>query len=160
MDLGRSVCKARSASCEICALNIERVALNDGKALGYPLMKEVVSQKQFDLKLLRVLVETEKSILVYKKSAKEWLSGQYELPTFVLSSEEENFKQYPHVKYDEFYLLPSFRTAITKYKIENYVIIMSEKEFKVFKDKPYESLSLEGVNMSTACEKTIAKLEE
>ena len=130
MDLGRSICKARSASCEICPLSILCQARNKNP-LDYP--KQVESQKtkeSFDLHLLRVIVEKDNSILAYQKKSDEWLTGQFEIPTFIIECEDHKLNQYPRLDNDIFFNLPIIRTGITKYKIFNYVLFASESELK------------------------------
>ena len=68
--------------------------------------------------------------VVYKKRENEWLSGQYEIPTFVLSSEDQTLTQYPPIKFFEHDLLPEYKTLITKYKITNKVMIVNEVEMR------------------------------
>jgi A/G-specific adenine glycosylase len=132
MDLGRGLCKARSVSCEICPLSQNCVAAKSSSQLMYPLEKENnIKAKFYELELLRVIFEKSGKILAYKKSKSEWLSGQFEIPTFIISSEDESLKQYPSIEnYIEFDLLNSFKTSITKYKIKNYVIHANEDELR------------------------------
>ena len=132
MDLGRSICKARSAACEICPVSRECAARVEGEPLKYPVNIEKNQTKTIGgvpLSLLRVVVEKNGKILAYKKNESEWLSNQYEIPTFILDSDDENLSQYPKVELNHLKLLPSFKTGITKYKIDNFVLFMSEKEF-------------------------------
>ena len=134
MDLGRSICKARSATCEICPLLGDCVAGDSGLALNYPRENEKTKMENSNtgipLALVRVIVEEDGKLLAYKKSESEWLSGQYEIPTFILDTEDDKLSQYPRVSMKDLKILPSFRTGITKYKIDNFVIHMSFNEFK------------------------------
>lgn len=141
MDLGRSICKARSAACEICPLSLDCMAFKSGSPLNYPkppveksdrARASVKSNSGIPLELLRVIVEENGKLLAYKKDDSEWLSNQYEIPTFIIDTEDEKLSQYPHItpEHESLRLLPSFRTGITKYKIDNYVIHMSFNEFK------------------------------
>lgn len=132
MDLGRSICKARSAACEICPLAKECQALKSGDPISFPKTKQDTDNKKagIPLELLRVIVEEKGKLLAYKKSSTEWLSGQFEIPTFVLDTEDKTLNQYPSIDKGDLKLLPSFRTGITKYKIDNFVVHMSFEEFK------------------------------
>lgn len=133
MDLGRSLCKARSSACELCPLSENCIAHKQRSPLRYPRMEEKAESKKvsgFSLELVRVVVIEKNKILAYKKSSNEWLSNQYEIPTFVLTSEDEKFNQYPVIEKEHLKFLPSFRTGITKYKIDNFVVVMSYNEFK------------------------------
>lgn len=135
MDLGRSICKARSAACEICPMVGKCVAQKNGKPLEFPTVLEknkAQVQGGIPLKLLRVIVENNNNILAFKKNEKEWLTNQLEIPTYILHSEDETLKQYPTIDIPELSLLPSFKSGITKYKIENFVLHISETEFRKY----------------------------
>jgi len=158
MDLGRSICKARSASCEICPLAQDCLALKSGSALSFPVDIEGESQstKGIELHLLRLIVEKNGKYLVYKKTDKQWLAGQYELPTFIIKTEDNELTQYPYFKKTDFFNLPSFKTSITKYKISNYVLHADESDLAILglSIKNYEWKS-ETENFSTACLKAL-----
>jgi A/G-specific adenine glycosylase len=126
MDLGRNYCQARKASCEICFLNKECFAFKNKVTDQFPVVVEK-SKESFELILLRVIVKVDGKYLTYKKTSSQWLAGQNEVPTFVISSNDNEFNQYPVIGGD-FSLLPSFKSAITKYKITNIVIWVNEKE--------------------------------
>lgn len=154
MDLGRSICKARSASCELCPLAKECIANNSGQALSYPVEKKsstVEKQKYYQLNLLRVIVFKEDEVLVYKKGPKQWLAGQYELPTYSLFCEDSDFNQYPDLgNSPELGLLPFIKTSITKYRISNHILNASEDELREIDPKPYLWKKIKGLNLSTA----------
>ena len=158
MDLGRSICKANQAYCDLCSLKDKCSALSLGAALNYPFIKETDQKKKsFDLSLLRVVVQRDKEVLSYSKSEKEWLTGQRELPTFVLSTNDEYFRQYGKLKidHDQLFILPSFKSAITHYKITNYVLFANEKELEVISDENFEWCSIIDGNLSTSSIKAI-----
>lgn len=161
MDLGRTFCQARKATCELCPLKKDCKAFASGKPLTFPVDSLVKKIKEdHELHLLRVCVIKDGKILAYKKAEKEWLAGQYEVPTFILSSTDEKLSQYPKLKTT---LKPefSFSTGITKYKIKNSVCVLSEKEFKklAFPSKiEWRHLDSDASNFSTATLKALAKL--
>ncbi len=158
MDLGRSICKARRADCLLCPLKGTCKARINGKQEFIPVVLEKQKKiESFELHLLRVIVKKDERILAYKKDSNEWLSGQYEIPTFILSSDDIGLKQYPWIKNkDELFFLPSFKTGITKYKINNYVLIASELELKKISDKSYEWVDVGNKNFSTSTFKSLA----
>jgi A/G-specific adenine glycosylase len=163
MDLGRTYCQARKASCELCPLKIDCASFKLGTPLKLPLMKEETKKTvDHEIHLLRVFVMKQDKILVYQKASNEWLSGQFEVPTFILSTTDEKLKQYPKLKMDQAHKPAfSFVTGITKYKIKNSVLILSEKEFKnmPFSVKSeWRSIADEDSNLSTATLKAMAKL--
>lgn len=161
MDLGRSICKARTSSCEICPLAQTCVALSEKAMLDYPIIKDTNKVKQsFDLSLLRIICHKEDEILAYKKNESQWLAGQYEIPTFMLSSDDKKFGQYPALMSKMNYeFLPSFKSAITKYKITNYVVHLSLDELRELGVDPVSYEYVKNTlkeNFSTATFKSLA----
>lgn len=128
MDLGREICRARKASCLVCPMVNSCQAYQENNPLAYPGLKEQ-RKKKFDLKLLRFVVMKKNKILMYQKKKKEWLTDQWELPTFVMKTTKENFQQYPAEEID-YQADGMIKSGITDYKIENDFIILTEKEWK------------------------------
>jgi A/G-specific adenine glycosylase len=163
MDIGRTFCQARRVSCEFCPLKNDCYSFQHGVPLELPYAHEKSIKKtvEHDLHLLRVFVMRKDQILVYQKSSKEWLSGQFEVPTFIISSTDKKIKQYPII--NEIHKIEmSFKTAITKYKINNSVAILSENAFKKlpFETKcEWRSIHSEESNFSTTILKAIDKLK-
>jgi len=133
MDLGRVICQARRADCVICPIKENCLSFENKIVNKIPILDKKKVEK-FDLDLLRVIVENRGRVLGYVKSEKEWLRGQVEIPTFVLSSQDKSLIQYPTVKKKISKLkkdsLESFKTSITKYKINNYILKLSKEEFE------------------------------
>jgi A/G-specific adenine glycosylase len=68
---------------------------------------------------------------VYEKGEKEWLAGQYEVPTFILSSMDKKLKQYPYLKIEiDQAPLKKIKTGISKYKITNSILITDQKKLR------------------------------
>ena len=139
MDIGRVYCQAKKADCFLCPLKAKCfVVKNKTNALSLPVQKAELkkTQKNIELDLLRVVVKNRGKVLGQVKGEKEWLSGQIEIPTFILRSQDRSLKQYPRLspKSNEFTKayegLPSVKTAITKYKIRNFILTLSSKEFQ------------------------------
>ncbi len=128
MDLGRVYCKANKASCELCPMSQNCAAFQEKRPLYYPVKDHSKTNVTHELELLRIIVFKGDKVLAYKKSDKEWLSGQWELPSYVLRSEDKKLKQYPPIHFSYAENLPEFKTGITKYKIINKVIILNLKE--------------------------------
>jgi len=152
MDLGRNYCQARKASCEICFLSKDCFAFKNKMTDQLPVVVEK-TKESFELSLLRVIVEREGKYLTYKKSSTQWLAGQNEIPTFMIDSKDPKLNQYPKIV-GEFNLLPSFKSAITKYKILNFVIWVNEKEAKEM-GLDLNKYSYSNTNLSTGSEKAI-----
>ena len=131
MDLGRTFCQARKASCELCPLRTDCLARKESKALTYPVMMAAKKKDDHELELVRLYLVKGKKLLTYKKEEGEWLSGQYEVPTFVLRSSDPKLKQYPSFKKKpSLKNLPSFKSGITKYKIINSLWEADQKTLK------------------------------
>ena len=133
MDLGRVYCQANKVDCISCPLSKD-CAVSSDNPLVYPKkLKKDQKRESIELELLRVLVKKDNLFLTYKKSENEWLSGQKEFPTFILKTGDKNLSQYPYwngqVNLD-LESLKKFKTGITKYKITNYVLEISEEKWK------------------------------
>lgn len=130
MDLGRIICQARKASCLLCPLKNGCVAFKSGEPLKFPFEGKKKDSEEFFISLLRVIVRNKNKILVFQKKDNEWLSGQWELPTFIIKTNDQNLTQYPTLKMKKGYeKLPILKTGITKYKIFNHVLDMRQDEF-------------------------------
>lgn len=161
MDLGRVFCQANKTDCNLCPLKKNCQSYQMGCVDKFPVVVDKKTES-FDLELVRFVVKRGKKILAYKKSKKQWLSGQLEIPTYVLKSSDPKMKQYPKLS-SELNLkgLKKFKTGITKYKITNYIYEVELKEFeKIVGNKSEYSFvenNVETENFSTATLKTIAK---
>lgn len=169
MDIGRVYCQARKADCFLCPLKEEcHVVKNKKNALDFPKLSETKKKKEnHELKLLRVVVNSGDKILGYVKDEASWLSGQIEIPTFILSSTDRALKQYPRLKFSKsrYEKLPMVKTAITKYKIENFVLEVSKKEFQELinvlgaeRQYKYFKLDVQTHHFSTTTLKVLKKL--
>jgi len=136
MDLGRTVCQARRVACELCPLARECVARRQGDPLALPFngAAKKAGAVEHRLVLLRVVVSQGDEVLAYQKAEDEWLSGQWEVPTFVVSSTDEEFRQYPALRRKIAWEgLPEVKTGITKYHITNKVLALTQKDWAKWK---------------------------
>jgi A/G-specific adenine glycosylase len=167
MDLGREYCTIKKTLCNLCPLS------SSCKSKNAPLTRPKITIKKtqtinYNLSLLRVIITENNNLNLwcYKKSAEEWLSNQWECPTFIIKTKIKNnhyFTQYPSISYnsEEYEKLKSFKTNITKYKISNYILTLTLQDF-------YKSFSWErelcqipisnNSNFSTATQKTLKVL--
>ncbi len=162
MDLGRIVCQARKASCAICPLNENCQAFKAKSPLNYPQVTSEKKKADLSISLLRVIVTHKNKVLVYQKSEKEWLSGQWELPTFVLETNDEKLIQYPSIKNKKTYQkLPSIKSGITKYSIVNSICHMSLEDFKALTKAQkidYQfKINDKKLNLSSTCMKILSR---
>jgi A/G-specific adenine glycosylase len=139
MDVGRVYCQAKKADCFLCPLKTQCfVTKNKVDPLSLPSQASSTSkqQKNIELDLLRVVVKNRGKVIGQVKGEKEWLSGQIEIPTFILRSQDRSLKQYPRMSPKSHKLLMSYedlpcvKTAITKYKIRNFILTLNNKEFQ------------------------------
>jgi A/G-specific adenine glycosylase len=163
MDLGRILCQARKASCILCPLKSSCLAFKSGNPLSFPLEEEKIKTEDLFIKLLRVVVKDKNKILFYQKQSDQWLSGQWELPTFILETNDAKLKQYPKVKSKkQFTEALVIKTGITKYSIDNHLIEMSLLEFKKLTAKIeieyIFKIHNEKLNLSTASIKALKKI--
>ena len=166
MDLGRIICQARKASCTLCPLKSECVAFKSGEPLNFPVEGSKALKEDLYIKLLRVVVAGEKKkFLFYKKAESEWLAGQWELPTFILETNDESLVQYPRLKTKKtFKDTQIIKGGITKYSIENHVVKMSMDEFEKLAEKSHCSHQYqfktydEQLNLSTSSIKALKKI--
>jgi A/G-specific adenine glycosylase len=163
MDLGRILCQSRKASCTLCPLKVSCKAFKSGNPMSFPLEGEKSETEDLFIKLLRVVVKEKNKFLFYQKGSDEWLSGQWELPTFVLETNDKKLKQYPKVKNNKLFSdTKSLKTGITKYSIDNHMIEMSLLDFKNLTqnlqiDYVFKTHSSK-LNLSTASIKVLGKI--
>jgi A/G-specific adenine glycosylase len=161
MDLGRVYCQAKKVNCVICPLKRDCLSFKKGKPLNFPRTLDKKVEK-YELKLLRVLVKRGKKVLAYEKGGSEWLSGQLEIPTFVLKTDDPGLKQYPFLKKEPTLTgLAMIKTSITKYRIQNYILEMTPKEFQLFTDDvkyKYFNLDIQRYHFSSTTLKSLRKV--
>ncbi|PIK14052.1 hypothetical protein [Halobacteriovorax sp. JY17] len=133
MDLGRVLCQSRKAECLLCPMKKSCQSLKLGIVDKIPKIEAKKIDKH-ELDLLRVVVKSKGKVLGYTKTSKEWLSGQIEVPTFILKSSDENLSQYPtspiKLSVKDLRGKVQFKSSITKYKITNYIIELDKEEFE------------------------------
>lgn len=131
MDLGRTFCQARKASCELCPLKNNCEARESGAPLKFPVeTTEKKKAQEHDLTLFRAYVVKNGKLLVYEKNNDEWLSGQFEVPTFIMKTTDKKLEQYPMFKGKRGGKHVLLKTGITKYKIANHLVMADEKQIK------------------------------
>ncbi len=152
MDLGRVICKSSQAFCQQCPIADNCQALKKDLVEKIPNTADVKKIKFEELSLLRIICKKKEKIAVTKRKNGLWLEGQLELPTFILNCTDSQLQQYPWLEnYPEYFLLPSFKSTITKYKITNYVLYLDPKEHEdVFRlDSVYFSSELSQLSTSS-----------
>lgn len=126
MDLGRECCTSNKVNCGACPLQKSCVSKDKLSQNMIALKKQ--KKATYELALLRVLIIDKDSLFCYQKSENEWLAGQWECPTFIVKGPDD-LKQYPRVVFN-YEHLQSVKTTITKYKISNYIIKLTMREFR------------------------------
>jgi A/G-specific adenine glycosylase len=166
MDLGRVFCQARKADCVICPLQNDCQAYQTGQALEFPVVslktKTKTQNNKHDLTLLRIVVQKGEKVLGTKKQVGQWLEGQVEVPTYILSTSDKKLNQYPRFEGKK---APEpdfeFKTGITKYKISNVVVKMTEADFKnkfSDQDTSFYSVDTKKANLATSTIKILGRL--
>jgi A/G-specific adenine glycosylase len=164
MDLGRVICQSRKAECILCPLSKDCKSYKDNIVNEIPnIVKK--EQEKFDLDLVRVLITKKNKVLGYAKSEKEWLRGQIELPTFIIKSADKKLSQYPKSKRKflkkDLKDLVLYKTSITKYKINNYILKLPFNELDTLVEDldhfEYFDIDPEKTNFSTASIKALGK---
>lgn len=152
MDLGRTICKAQKAECSQCPMQKSCLAYKQDVVFQYPQdnMPKARSKKLIPITLIRYVVRKDNKILFYKKSEKQWLSDQYELPTFVQCCEDGPLGQYPQYPLEREIgtKLKEFKSSITQYKINNLVYELTPKQFESLKGKHFSKLKFLEANNS------------
>ena len=161
MDLGRTYCKTMTVECQNCPMSTHCLAYKKREQLKFPVQKNQ-KKESYEIELVRFVVNKSNKILAYEKSEREWLHGQWELPTFILSTNDKKLNQYPYLsKKIDLKNAITFKTGITKYKITNYVVKLKHDEFKkITESKKYmfKEINRES-NLSTASTKALAKIK-
>lgn len=134
MDLGRTFCQARKASCELCPLKSACAAYQSGTPLKFPVdIQDKKKSQEHELTLLRAYVVKKGKLLVYEKEEGEWLAGQFEVPTFIVKTTDKKLSQYPPFTGKISGKPVLLKTGITKYKITNQLLTVDEEQIKKWK---------------------------
>ncbi len=157
MDLGRVFCQARKANCHLCYLKRDCLAYKSGEPLSFPEEPVRKVKKYHELELARFISIKNGKILGYVKSDDQWLSGQIEVPTFVINCSDESFCGYPALEKD-FEYTHSIKTTITKYKINNYIQEVSRNEIPRQSKYKYFDIDVKNINFATTTLKILKEL--
>ena len=132
MDLGRFFCRANKTDCNHCPVREDCLVVKKGmNPLDFPQVPSKIKKNNLKLTLLRIFAKNGNKILAYKKSDSEWLSGQIEIPTLILDSDDNGLTQYPRYRgRKKFKDLPEIKSTITKYKIRNIILETTPEEAK------------------------------
>ncbi len=136
MDLGRTFCQANKVNCLSCPVKSNCKAFKMGRPMDFPILQKK-EKVFFGLDLLRIVIKRENEIFLVKRERGSWLEGQWELPTFIIRTDDKKMNQYPFLP-EKGLKIPktfSFKTNITSYKINNYILKMEESEFKKYFNK-------------------------
>ena len=160
MDLGREVCQSRKVECVLCPIRKGCKASLMSDPLSIPRVSPKVKKEKFELDLIRIIYFKGGKIAAIKKEKGEWLSGQYEIPTFILKTSDSNLNQYPVYPFHFDDKLEMIKTGITKYKIKNYFKTIDSsnlKKLKIEKEVVFLDLPDASKKLSTASLKILRK---
>lgn len=156
MDLGRVYCQARRAECLQCPLSQICGARMSGEPLAFPRESDnKIKNEKLSATLVRVLtLNSRGEVYGIRRGEGEWLAGQIELPTYVLSTNDEKFNRYPKWQGK----LPSelwrLKSTITKYSFDN-IVVRLETDAREFEAWPIDAKQ---VNFSSVTLKILRKL--
>lgn len=124
MDVGRVYCQAKRAECTHCPLSENCIARISGEPSAFPREKlSKTKTEKHTITLVRVICHRPNSkIAGIKRKSDEWLSGQVELPTYVLESSDSAFSRYPKWQGSVPLELMRIKSTITKYTFNNIVV--------------------------------------
>ena len=163
MDLGRTFCQARKANCALCPLKKECHAYSTGEPLQFPSEgAEKKKAQEHELTLLRAYVVKKGKVLVYEKIDGEWLSGQFEVPTFIISTTDEKLSQYQKLRGKVTGKKTMLKTGITKYKILNHLVVTDESQLRAWgfdRKLVWKDLQKAESNLSTTTLKGLKSLK-
>lgn len=162
MDLGRVICKARSADCAICPLHETCLTVKNNKTVLL-FKQEKKIQKYFELELVRLVTVDKDKVLLIERPKGTWLEGQLDLPTFIISSEDEKLNQYPKIEKRKFPKTKvQLKSGITKYNILNNIVEVDSKVvMKDFKSAKYYSLDqIDKLNITSVTLKILKSREK
>ena len=155
MDLGRTFCQAKKVDCDNCPLKRNCLARKNDNQLSIPKLV-IKKEENFEVTLLRVISKKGKKILAYKKNKDEWLTDQWEIPTFIIKTNDKKLKQYPKINHTNFKKLGSFKSAITKYKIHN--VVGELEDLSDLDSSRFKYIDLEKNHLSTATKKALQNI--
>jgi A/G-specific adenine glycosylase len=139
MDLGREVCRAREAKCQVCPLQTACLAYAHGQQLTIPFedkVKKKLRTKKNQVTLVRLIVCKQGKYLGEHRKKGTWLEGQWELPTFVVDAEKTISHQYnTWPDKDLPPNLPMVKSTITSHILTNHIYEMNEATWKIFSKK-------------------------
>lgn len=163
MDLGRVYCQARKADCLICPMKSNCVATKKNPLEFPEPMKAKGTTKYYDLHLARFVVIHRNKVLGVIKDEDKWLSGQVEIPTFIINSEDKDLDQYPRLRKTKIATADGvIKSSITKYRISNSFWVVSKAEFEAIsgtsKGYKYFMLDRQNGNFSTTTLKILNKV--
>ena len=158
MDLGRNFCMARKAYCDTCPVSKSCTAFKLNRPLEFPVQPIKKEREKHTLELLRVIVRNKERVLVYQKNSQEWLSGQYEVPTFILKSSDSKLNQYEKFS-KKIKTISKYKTAITKYSIINHVVELNQSEFESLGFSRKTLWKKKEQNLSTSSTKALASIK-
>jgi adenine-specific DNA glycosylase len=157
MDLGRVVCQANIAQCAQCFFQTSCAS-----ATLPALIVQKERTKRSVLRLIRLFcINDQGAVLGYQKSAGQWLEGYFEVPTFLVSPEIE---QYPALEDGVSFITDKPATTIisqiTKYRVINEVYQITPSEMQEFfgeRESFYDFYDPNITNWGTVCKRIIRK---
>lgn len=156
MDVGRVFCQARKRDCLQCPMKMNCKTFKENKDFYQSV---VVSKSSKVLKiqvvLARLVIVNNDKIMLVQRNAKQWLHGQWELPTYVMEGVVPEIQyQKLKIKLHGFENIESIKSTITKYQFENQVyrgmrllkLFQAKSQYKWFSLKECGELALTSIS--------------
>lgn len=145
MDCGRIYCQKKKTDCMLCPLGSICKARKNGTVSAYPVLANK-GKTSNSLVLERVIYNRAGKIALVQREKGKWLEGQWELPTYILESQQD-LTQYPMRDKQQGEFLFSIRSVITHHKIENRVtkVTSKKREWKLVQERDLSNYILSSV---------------
>lgn len=147
MDVGRVFCQARSRNCIQCPLKKGCKSFRQNRDLHLDVKPKVLKSKlkskdtkKNEIELARIVAIKDEQILLVQRKKGQWLSGQWEVPTFVLKGDIPSF-QYSKNELDIGEPKLKIKTTITKYNFDNHIYLLANTKVTSIKDVQWFKMS-------------------
>ena len=145
MDVGRVFCQARKRDCLQCPLKkgcrpfaIQKDLFQDAKP---PKSASAKKNQEQIVELARIVCIKNKKILLVQRETGQWLSGQWEVPTFVIKGIVPD-NQYPPITFQLEKTAKKISSTITKYQFQNHIILQKSLPSKIALKKFYKWIEI------------------
>lgn len=158
MDVGRVFCQARSRNCLQCPMKNGCFTFKNNKDY-FEKFKKTKIKKTEKVEIARLVIFKNKKFLLKKRSSGQWLSGQWEVPSYILKGEIDE-KQYQKIQFSLKNLVEicTFKSTITNHEFTNRVI--QSKEVKNYEGHWFSLDELDKIPITSITKKIFTTLKK